>query len=155
MLYIPGVPTLLRTWGYRDCLWYVFKISFVYCKTSKNSNTPKGESDSDPSDCYQQCHPYPSGLFTMPVPRCEKWIHRNLKHGIILSVLSTSRLLLFYIDIIGIFSCQCTNVFLLYLTTGIPQFECTMIYLLNPLLIHIGSSVSLLPVPNTFIFILV
>lgn len=45
----------------------------------------------------------------------------------------------------GICSCQYTYVFSLHLTTGIPQYERTMIYLSNPLLTHIGSSISLLP----------
>ena len=49
-----------------------------------------------------------------------------------------------------------THIFSLHLTPDILLYECTMIYLHNPLMIHDNSNILLLfPAPNTFLFILV
>ena len=84
-------------------------------------------------------------------------MHRNAKQiGLILYISSAACLLLFYVNVMGIFSCQYTYIFSLHLTPDILLYECTMIYLHNPLMIHDNSNILLFfPAPNTFIFILV
>ena len=63
----------------------------------------------------------------MHVSKCAIWIHKNAKQiGLILYILSATCLLLFYINVMGIFSCQYTCIFSLPLTPDILLYECTM-----------------------------